>query len=92
MRNPLADPYTLGVSAGAAFGAALAFLLNLDVLGNLHGFPVLPLPGALASLAVVIHLSSSGGGAISSGSLILSGIIVAAILSAGISFLKISGR
>ena len=31
--NPLADPYTLGVSAGAAFGAALAILLNLGALG-----------------------------------------------------------
>ena len=27
--NPLADPYTLGVSAGAAFGASLALLLNI---------------------------------------------------------------
>jgi iron complex transport system permease protein len=29
LRNPLADPYTLGVSAGAAFGAAVALLLNI---------------------------------------------------------------
>ncbi|MFH1487939.1 MAG: iron chelate uptake ABC transporter family permease subunit, partial [Pseudomonadota bacterium] len=31
--NPLADPYTLGVSAGAAFGASLAILLNISVMG-----------------------------------------------------------
>ncbi|HHP7234109.1 MAG TPA: FecCD family ABC transporter permease [Desulfobacterales bacterium] len=84
--NPLADPYTLGVSAGAAFGAALAILLNL---GGAGGFPV-PLfafAGAVATLFAVIGLSSSGEG-LSSNNLILSGIIVAAILSAGISFLK----
>jgi iron complex transport system permease protein len=32
--NPLADPYTLGVSAGAAFGASLALLLNLPCWGS----------------------------------------------------------
>jgi iron complex transport system permease protein len=32
--NPLADPYTLGVSAGAAFGASLAILLNIHLLGT----------------------------------------------------------
>ena len=38
--NPLADPYTLGVSAGAAFGAALALLLNLTVAG-IYSVPIL---------------------------------------------------
>ena len=60
--NPLADPYTLGVSSGAAFGAALTLL-------------------------VVLYLSSFNG-QISANTLILSGVIVGAILAAGISFLK----
>ena len=84
--NPLADPYTLGVSAGAAFGASLAFLLNISFLGN-WSVSLFAFLGAVATLAVVIHLSSSAGG-LSSNNLILSGIIVAAILAAGISFLK----
>jgi iron complex transport system permease protein len=83
--NPLADPYTLGVSAGAAFGAALAILLNLGALGSAP-VPLFAFVGAAATLAAVVYLSSAEG--LSSNSLILSGIIVASILSAGISFLK----
>lgn len=84
--NPLADPYTLGVSAGAAFGASLALLLNIGMLGS-YSVPLFAFVGAVATLVFVIYLSSSSGG-VSSNNLILSGIIVAAILSAGISFLK----
>jgi iron complex transport system permease protein len=84
--NPLADPYTLGVSAGAAFGASLALLLNFTLLG-VWSVPVFAFVGALATLMVVIYLTA-GSGDLSSGSLILSGIIVAAILSSGVSFIK----
>jgi iron complex transport system permease protein len=84
--NPLADPYTLGVSAGAAFGAALAILMNMGALG-IFSVPLFAFLGAAATLGVVIYLSGGSGG-LSSNNLILSGIIVAAILSAGISFLK----
>ena len=88
--NPLADPYTLGVSAGAAFGAAIAILLNIGFMGGFN-VPVFAFIGALVTLFAVIYLSSSGEAgthSMSSNNLILSGIIVAAILSAGISFLK----
>jgi len=85
--NPLADPYTLGVSAGAAFGASLAILLNLGAFG-LYSIPLFAFVGAAATLGAVIYLSSGTGGGLSAGNLILAGIIVAAILSAGISFLK----
>jgi iron complex transport system permease protein len=84
--NPLADPYTLGVSAGAALGASLALLLNIGLLGS-YSVPLFAFAGAVGTLLFVIYLSSSSGG-VSSNNLILSGIIVAAIISAGISFLK----
>lgn len=84
--NPLADPYTLGVSAGAAFGASVALLLNLTLV-KIYSVPAFAFLGAVATLILVIYLASSSGG-VSSSSLILSGIIVAAILSAGLSFLK----
>jgi iron complex transport system permease protein len=84
--NPLADPYTLGVSAGAAFGASVAILCNLSLLGT-FSVPMFAFAGAVITLLLVVFLSSSSGG-MSSNNLILSGIIVAAILSAGISFLK----
>ena len=87
--NPLADPYTLGVSAGAAFGACIAILLNLGAF--LVSIPLFAFVGAISTLFLVIFLSGSSnktGSGFSSNNLILSGIIIAAILSAGISFLK----
>ncbi len=84
--NPLADPYTLGVSAGAAFGASLALLFNVAFLG-VYSTPAFAFLGAVTTLLLVIYLTSTSGG-ISSNNLILSGIIVSAILSAGLSFLK----
>lgn len=87
--NPLADPYTLGVSAGAAFGACVAIVLSLG--STLVPVPLFAFAGACSTLLFVMFLSYTGknrSSAFSSNSLILSGIIVAAILSAGISFMK----
>jgi iron complex transport system permease protein len=84
--NPLADPYTLGISSGAAFGASLALLANITMIGH-FSTPIFAFAGALATLVLVIRLSTFNG-QISAQTLILSGVIVGAILSAGISFLK----
>ncbi|MEN8139739.1 MAG: iron ABC transporter permease [Thermodesulfobacteriota bacterium] len=84
--NPLADPYTLGVSSGAAFGASLALLANITMLGH-FSVPLFAFAGAVATLFVVLYLSTFNG-QMSANTLILSGVIVGAILSAGISFLK----
>ncbi len=84
--NPLADPYTLGISSGAAFGASLALLANVTLLGH-FSTPLFAFVGAILTLLVVMRLSTFHG-QISAQTLILSGVIVGAILSAGISFLK----
>jgi iron complex transport system permease protein len=84
--NPLADPYTLGISSGAAFGASLALLANLTMLSQ-FSTPLCAFLGAICTLGLVMRLSSFNG-QISPQTLILSGVIVSAILSAGISFLK----
>lgn len=84
--NPLADPYTLGVSSGAAFGASLALLLGLD-FGGAYTVCLLAFAGAVATLFAVIGLSTREG-RISPTNLILSGVIVAAILSAAIGLIK----
>ncbi len=84
--NPLADPYTLGVSSGAAFGASLALIANLTILGN-FSVPLFAFIGALGAIAAVLYLASSDGH-YSSNTLILAGVIVAAILAAGIGFIK----
>ena len=48
LRNPLADPYTMGISSGAGFGAALAMILGIEIIGgagtvaNAFVFAILP--------------------------------------------------
>lgn len=84
--NPLADPFTLGVSSGAAFGAALALLLGLSFLGP-ASLPLTAFAGAVLTLLAVIRMAGRDG-ELAPTNLILSGVIVSAILSAGISFIK----
>lgn len=87
--NPLADPYTLGISSGAAFGASLAIVLAVFGIAvpKVVSVPVLAFIGATASLFTVMALAA-GSRRLSSTSLILSGVIVSAILSAAIGFMK----
>ncbi len=84
--NPLADPYTLGISAGAAFGGSIALLLNISWFG-IYSVSIFAFMGAVGTLIAVLSISKSSG-YLSSYTLILSGIIVSAILSAFISFIK----
>lgn len=87
--NPLADPYTLGISSGAAFGASTAFMLSIIGISFPISYfvPFFAFVGAIATLAAVFYLASDDP-QLSSNTLILSGVIVAAILSAGIGFIK----
>jgi iron complex transport system permease protein len=58
-RNPLADPYTLGVSGGASFGAAMMIVLHLT--GKIFGIPVImfgSFAGAACSIALVYGFST----------------------------------
>ncbi len=87
--NPLADPYTLGISSGAAFGASLAIILSIFgiAIPSWFSIPVFAFLGAIATLIGVFSLASTDN-RLSSNSLILSGVIIASILSAGIGFIK----
>ena len=87
--NPLADSYTLGISTGAAFGASLVIVLQIFGLALPPGvtIPIFAFGGGIGTLAAVLFLAS-GDQRLSSTSLILAGVIVAAILSAAIGFLK----
>ncbi|MDR2394554.1 MAG: iron ABC transporter permease [Treponema sp.] len=86
LQNPLADPYTLGISTGAAFGASFAIFLSVST-GMVLSVPFFALAFAALTLVLVLLIAARGGG-MESGALIMSGIIVSAILSAGISFMK----
>ncbi len=85
LKNPLADPYTIGVSTGAAFGAVLAIYLGLayDIF-----LPTMPVAFAFALLTLYIILKIAGKNTLHSSSLILAGIIVGSVFSAGIGVLK----
>lgn len=85
--NPLADPYILGLSSGAALGAALAIVMGLGMLGT----QAVAFIAALITLALVIFLSRLGpdtGG----NTLLLAGIAVSTFLSAILSFIMLTSH
>jgi len=90
LRNPLADPYVLGVSSGAALGSILALIWAAQLPG---ATPFGAFIGAIAATAAVYFLGRRGG-ELDSYALLLGGIITASFLSALIMFLMttISGR
>lgn len=87
LRNPLADPYVLGVSSGAALGAAVSMLVGMGTMLAL--LPVLPLcgfAGGLLALVLIYRLAQSQG-RLPIHSLLLAGVILNAILTALIMFI-----
>ncbi|MCL2725991.1 MAG: iron ABC transporter permease [Polyangiaceae bacterium] len=90
LRNPLAEPYVLGVSGGSAFGATIAILFGLTG-ATLLGASVVPLAALLGGLGatVVVHaFATRATPGTRSTSFLLAGIVVNAIASAAITFVK----
>lgn len=87
LMNPLADPYTIGISTGAALGASIAIYLT-GIL-QIATIPILPAAfvGAISTLILVTSIANRSRG-MNAANLIIAGIIVSSILSAGISFIK----
>jgi len=80
-RNPLADPYLLGVAAGAGLGATIAITGGLgDGVGVLDSVPVAAFAGAVAAVAIAYFAGHVGGR--STASLLLAGVAVASFLTA----------
>lgn len=99
LRNPLADPFTLGISAGAACGASMAIALGgplVAALGGAAGWMGVSHAGLVAPAALLGALAALGGalwlgrgdGAFSRESVILAGIAVAAFLGALVALVK----
>ena len=90
LRNPLADPYVLGVSSGAALGAIVALVIegHMNLTPELAGVitPVGAFIGAALTIAAVYVLGRREG-QIDSNTLLLGGIITTSFLSAVIMFL-----
>ncbi len=90
-RNPMAEPYLLGISSGASLGAALFFLLNLPVLIlPVLGVTVSAFLGGIAAMFLIMAVAGRTRGNI--GSLLLAGIAFSNIAQAGVSFLMMLHR
>ncbi len=87
LRNPLAEPYVLGVSGGAALGATVAIVAGIG--GALGGAltPLAALVGGLGATVLVHTVARSGGGP-RGASILLAGVIVNALASSMITLLK----
>ncbi len=88
-KNPMADPYVMGVSSGAAFGATIGIIFGLGIsIAGLGIVSVMAFIGAFATMLLVYQLSKVGG-RVSTTGILLAGIVVNAILSSMISFLML---
>jgi iron complex transport system permease protein len=82
-RNPLADPYLLGVAAGAGLGATLAIAYGPDSSAwAVDALPLFAFVGAFAGVAAAWTLGHASGASRSAATLILAGVAVAAFLPA----------
>lgn len=85
LRNPLADPYLLGISAGASTGAVLVALLGVGA--GLISLSVGAFVGAIAAFAVVVLLARASGRSAGTGQIILAGIAGSQLFNALTAFL-----
>lgn len=88
-KNPMADPFIMGVSSGAAFGATIGILLGVNkyILG-FGLISILAFLGALATTFIVYNLAKTGN-KINTLSILLAGIVMSSLLSAGISIMMV---
>jgi iron complex transport system permease protein len=89
LRNPLATPFTLGVSAGAALGAMLALTFNLS--SGIAGFSAVPIAsfaGSLGAVAIVYGLARARRRGLSTNVLLLAGVTLNSFFSALILFVQ----
>jgi iron complex transport system permease protein len=89
-RNPLADPYLIGVAQGASLGAVIGFLL--PTAWNIAGFGLIPLLAFIGALlaTVTVYLLARVGKTLPVTTLILAGVALSALLGSIVSYLIIS--
>jgi iron complex transport system permease protein len=89
LRNPLASPDTLGVSAGASLGAILAITFHLDFsLLGVSAVPLASFAGSIGALAIVYGLSTARRRGTSTMVLLLAGVTLTALLGAVVRFVQ----
>ena len=88
-RNPLADPYFIGVAAGAALGATVVTLTSVPV--HIHGFSLLPIAafaGAIVAVTIAYSVARQSG-ELPLLTLILAGLAISSLAAAMTAFLMI---
>ncbi|NML52506.1 iron ABC transporter permease [Streptomyces sp. R302] len=88
IRNPLAEPYLLGVSSGASLGAVTVIVFGVTLFGPVS-LSVAAFAGALGAL-LLVYTTARTGGRITSARLVLSGVAVAAVLTAVLDLLLLT--
>lgn len=86
VRNPLADPYVLGISSGASLGATLAIMLGVGAVFGGNSVGIMAFLGAFAVSLLVVGLANVGGRA-NSVKLLLAGMAVSSVCSAFSNFI-----
>ncbi len=86
LRNPLAEPYILGISGGASVGAVSVIALGL-VSESSWALPLAAFAGALLAIALVFRVATATGRAMDVRVLLLAGVVIAAFFSAVIAFI-----
>jgi iron complex transport system permease protein len=90
VRNPLAEPYVLGISSGASAGAALFFLGFIPpVIAKWITMPAAAFVGALVAISIVVAVAR-GGPVLSVTRLLLAGVAVSAMMAAVTSFVTLA--
>lgn len=86
LRNPLAEPYILGISGGAAVGAVLVLSLGIATVGS-WTLPAAAFAGALAAIFLVFRIARRADRSMDVRVLLLSGVVVGAFFSAVIALI-----
>ncbi|WP_258832516.1 FecCD family ABC transporter permease [Peribacillus frigoritolerans] len=88
LRNPLADPYTLGISSGASVGAVLTIFLNISLpFIGLYTLPALSILCSVLTMLCVLTFAKKMDRSMKVETIILTGIIFSSFLSAFISLM-----
>lgn len=86
LRNPLAEPYILGISGGASVGAVLVLAFGWVAAGS-WALPLAAFAGALVAIVLVFRVATATGRPMDVRVLLLAGVVVAAFFSACIAFI-----
>ncbi|MFJ7697934.1 FecCD family ABC transporter permease [Lysinibacillus fusiformis] len=88
LKNPLADPYTLGISSGASVGAVMTIFFNISIpVVGLYALPTFSMIGAIITMVVVMSFAKIVDRSLKMETLILTGVIFSSFLGSLISLM-----